>query len=184
MKIGLSIRFSDPVGWARFWSELARLPDLDSAEAELLADTARQGMKLYFEREVDPEGQPWHPLAPRTRKERELGIDERGVPFSVGPAHPIMVRTGDMKRAVTDPRHPDHVSGSGTFNNTTVIVVGARENERLPGRLQRMQYGGFTSDLSLVPPRPFIGISREMERALERDAVRILDTRAERLADG
>jgi hypothetical protein len=129
-------------------------------------------------------GGRWPPLAERTQKERARGIDKRGIPFHVGAKHPILVRTGDLKRSFTDPRHPRHITEVGRDAASTWISVSAEENPQTPNRIQTLHFGGFTEEGNPVPPRPFVGLGPQARAWVLGQAENIVRQRAERAVKG
>lgn len=179
MKIGAVVEQTPE--WERTWTGLAQVGDLSRREVEIIADTARRGIAANFERESAPDGTPWHPLAPQTRRQRAEGIDERGVPFRVGQAHPILVRTRDLKRSLVDPRHPRNVTEVLQGGGITHIALGADDDPLTPHRISILHGGGRTRTGGLVPPRPFMGLSGEATGQVEEQTARVVCQRVERL---
>lgn len=177
----LRVTLVDSAEWRGLWAGLAALTEFDTDEVDALARVARAGLHAHFRAEQSPTGAPWHPLAPMTQEQRAQGIDERGIPFAVGPDHPILFRTGDLLAAFTNPQHPQNLTQSGVFNAATVLVLGATDAPNAPGRIRRLQQGGVTHLGTPVPARPFIGISPETATALAQTASGIIYQRLARL---
>ncbi len=164
-----------------WWKSLSEVGLLSNRESEIIADAARRGIALNFERESEPSGEPWVPLARRTQAERRLGIDGRGIRFSVGAEHPILVRTGDLKRSFTDPQHPRNVTQFMRILGRTIIILSAEDDPKTPNRIRTLNSGGLTMSNSIVPARPFIGLSRDAERQVENQATQVIYQRMRRL---
>ena len=174
--------------WVDFWWELNRIAEFGAREAEIVADTARRGIAENFEYERAPDGTPWEPLAPMTREVRAEGIDHRGVPFRVGEAHPILVRTRDLKLSFTDPSHPRNVTEYKRWPFRTHIALSAEDDPRTPDRIATLHSGGVARSLGLggivervVPARPFVGLSRRAWSRVDEQIRRILSQRVKRL---
>jgi len=161
---------------AQLWAGLRALPDLGTREAALIADAGRRGMALNFEREAGPDGKRWAPLAGQTQEERRAGIDGRGVPFRVGAAHPILVRTRDLKLSFTDPRHPRNVTDVTTRGGQTTIILGATDPADLEGRIAQLHDG-----TRRIPARPWIGLNDQARDWVGSQAARVIMQRVERL---
>lgn len=191
---------SSQADWDALWEGLGSLGELGKREAEIVADTGRRGIAQNFEGERSPEGVPWVPLAERTQKQRKKGIDERGIPFRVGAAHPILVRTQDLKLSFTDPRHPRNITEVEREMGATFITLSAEDDPKTPDRIATLHAGGFVRQMSWakvtgpgwsalriptqgapVPPRPFVGLSAGALAQLDEQVVRILHQRLERL---
>jgi len=166
--------------WATLWRTLAQVGELSKGEARIVANAAQRGIAQNFERQSSPEGQPWHPLAKMTQAERQRGIDARGIPFRVGAKSPILRRTGDLLRSVTDPDHPRNITESGTWNGETVIVLGAEDDPKTPGRIARLHAGGITETGRYVPARPFMGLSAQALEQVDGQVRAVLRERLER----
>jgi phage gpG-like protein len=164
-----------------FWEALAKVPALGNKEVEKIAGAARAGVGLNFSRESSPDGTPWAALAPMTEKERASGIDERGVPFRVAPAHPILVRTRDLKRSFTDRGHPRNITHVRRGDDTIQVTLGAQDDPATPDRIATLHSGGKTSTGRLVPARPFVGLSAPAMERVDRTARYVLDERAKRV---
>ena len=162
------------------WNALAHIGELSKREAEIVADTARRGIAVNFERQSAPDGTPWHPLAPMTQAERKRGIDHRGIPFRVAPQHPILRRTGDLRDSFTDPRHPRNVTQVGWWNGDTVIVLGAEDDPQTPDRIRKLHAGGLTETGRVIPPRPFVGLGDTALNQVGNQARAVLRQRIER----
>jgi phage gpG-like protein len=167
--------------WTRLWQALAHLADLSARETEIVADTARRGIALNFEQRQSPNGAPWHPLAKMTQAERQRGIDHRGIPFRVGAKEPILRRTGDLLLSLTDPRHPRNVTSAGSSNGETLIILGAEDDPKTPGRLARLHAGGITDTGRYVPARPFMGLGETALEQVDTQVRAVLRQRVERL---
>ena len=188
----------DPA-WRRLWQPLHDLPDLTGREISIIAETARRAIKLNFEAERSPDGKPWKELHPFTQWERSQGIDARGVPFMTGARHPILRRTRDLMRSLTESGHPRHKvdvkRSSLAGGRHLTIEVYAEDDPETPGRIKLLHSGGnvrmnfraksgkqHTLDFE-VPARPFIGLSRLGEDILDRTVVSILDKRLKKLVN-
>jgi len=166
--------------WVAMWQALAEIAYLGKREREIVADAARRGIAPNFEREQSPSGTPWHPLAKMTQAERKRGIDHRGVPFRVAPQHPILQRTRDLLLSFTDPRHPRNITQAGTWSGETIIILGARDDPKTPGRIATLHAGGFTETGRYVPPRPFVGLSPTALDQVDNQVRAIIRQRLER----
>lgn len=164
-----------------FWTSLAQVPNLGNREVEKIAGAARAGIGLNFIRETAPDGAPWTPLAPMTERERASGIDERGIPFRVAPAHPILVRTKDLKRSFVDRGHPRNITHVKRGDDTIMVTLGAQDDPATPDRIATLHSGGKTSSGRLVPARPFVGLSAPALERVDRVARYVLGERATRV---
>lgn len=167
--------------WVQVWRALAQIADLGPREIEIIADAGRRGIARNFERQQSPQGTPWHPLAKMTQEERKRGIDHRGIPFRVGAKQPILRRTGDLLLSLTDPRHPRNVTASGNWNGETIVILGAEDDPKTPGRIARLHAGGMTDTGRYVPARPFMGLSETALEQLDTQVRAVLRQRVERL---
>ncbi len=175
--------------WDAFWFGLAALGDLGNREVEIIADTARRGIARNFEQERAPDGAPWKPLAPMTRQIRSEGIDDRGVPFRTGQAHPILVRTQDLKQSFINPRHPRNVTDVSRSAGMTSVLLSAEDDPDTPGRIAMLHSGGSFltaragAELVVreVPARPFVGLGDRAMDQVDAQARRILAQRVDRL---
>ena len=182
MGITFSLAPDERERWIEMWDALGSLGGLSNREAEIIADVARRDMASHFERERSPEGHPWQPLAPMTRQERKAGIDARGIPFSTGAAHPILVRTRDLKLSFTDPRHPRNVTDLAVSGGVTFISLGAEDDPATPGRIVILNSGGTVLGTSNeVPARPWIGLSESGVTQLDQQTEQVLNQRLERI---
>lgn len=90
------------------WNELEEQLDRASeAFADVAVDLVHRTLEESFEAE-QVDGEAWAPLAVKTVAERER--------LGYGGAHPILVRTGSLKRALTessDPHQSMDIRGSG-----------------------------------------------------------------------
>ena len=164
-----------------FWRHLATIGELGPREAELVADTGRQGIHENFKREQSPDGVPWAELAPMTQRERRKGVDHRGRPFRAGAAHPILRRTDDLLESFTNPRHPRNVTAVTTASGETRIVLSATDDPQTPNRIANLHAGGLTETGRVIPPRPFIGLSTRAQQHLLAQTVALLAQRVKRL---
>ncbi len=97
-------------------------------------DLAAKEVEHVFEIEGNPQ---WTALATDTQKERRrLGF---------GAAHPILIRTGSLLRALTDPASPQHVRRLREYAKRTVGVMGTTDF-----RYPILQWG---TDDDRIPPR-------------------------------
>lgn len=189
MKFAFSLAPGDRDRWNQMWSGLTGLAELSAREAQIVADVARRNMASHFERERSPEGHPWEPLAPMTRDERKAGIDYRGVPFRTGEAHPIMVRTKDLKLSFTDASHPRNITDLSMSGGMTFISLGAEDDPDTPNRIATLHAGGTAYGMATgarmtaneVPARPWIGLSDSGMTQLYEQATRVLQQKLERL---
>lgn len=167
--------------FARFWLDIGNIGEIGPRESRIVASAARQGIALNFEREQSPDGHPWVPLCRRTVEERRRGIDQRGIPFRVGGHHPILQRTGDLKRSFVDPAHPRNVTKTEHGGGVTVIILSATDDPRTPGRIATLNSGGLTMSNAVVLPRPFIGLGATAAQQLDQQVERVIWQRIERL---
>ena len=167
--------------WRDFWHGIADLGELGHRESQIVAGVARQGIAYNFEHEKAPNGTPWAPLRPYTVRERRSGIDARGVPFHTGGHHPILQRTGDLKRSFTDPAHPRNITRTESKGGVTVIYLSARDDPRTPHRISTLNSGGLTMTNALVPARPFVGLGKKAAAQLYTQLSQIIYQRVERL---
>jgi len=114
----------------------ARLDDLTPAFDEI-GKTMVDHTILRFERQVDPEGQPWTPHAPATLMRRALR-GGRG-----GGAAQILIDSARLRNSIS------HVAGRDRVAVGTNVIYGAVQ--QLGGQAGR---GGATT----IPPRPFVGM--------------------------
>lgn len=171
----------DRARWDRLWLGLARVGDLSSKEVEKIADAARLDIGDHFTREQSPTGQPWHPLAPMTQKERARGVDHRGIPFRVAPEHPILQRTKDLRQSFENPRHPRNVYRIERGDGIIRVELGATDDPETPDRIERLHSGGKTSSGRVIPPRPFVGLSRRGFERIDKSARFVIGERVKRL---
>ena len=181
--------------WDATWRDLEQLAALGKREAALIADAGRRGVARNFEREESPDGTPWHPLAVFTQRERaRLGFAAQ---------HPILHRTGDLLRSFTEAGHPQHVYEKIDYHFGTLLLVGARDNPRTPGRIALLNAGGVTTGPLLgmpeqgralerymnrggfargynVPARPFVGWSDAAVAQVDAQARAVVNQRVER----
>jgi hypothetical protein len=85
------------------------------------------------------EGPGWRPLAKRTQRERA----EQGY----GSKHPILIRTRDLFKELTDKAHPKHVE---------VIRTGKYSRVSIGGSSDKFMQNQLGSDVYRIPPRPMI----------------------------
>jgi phage gpG-like protein len=187
----------DP-NWRRIWKPLHDLPKLSKQDVRKLADAVRRGLKLNFEAERSPDGEPWKELHPFTQWERSQGIDSRGVRFSTGARHPMLRRTGDLVGSLTQENHPRHRvdvrRSSIAGGQHTTIEVYAEDDPKTPGRIKLLHSGGNVKlnfrdsrtgkqhELDFdVPARPFIGLSEKALDLVDRTAIYVIDERLKRL---
>lgn len=165
----------------RLWLGLSRLGRLGSREARKVADAGRWGIDRNFQLERSPSGSPWPGLHPRTVAERRRGIDARGVPFKTGGEHPILQRTGDLRRSFTDPSHPRHIAKVDVTADSTAIALGAEDDPQTPGRIALLHSGGTSSTGTQIPPRPFVGLDTRAVSRVARTVRWVLDERLKRI---
>jgi hypothetical protein len=182
--------------WDEMWAALGAIGELTHREADIVANVVRLGIAWNFAHESAPDGTPWEPLAPRTQAERREGIDSRGIPFRTGAMHPILVRTGDLKRSFTDPDHPRHIFIVTRAPGGVEFTISAADDPATPDRIRTLHAGGHVMGISKgmrdlpagepykgapVPARPFVGISDQFEDQLYEQARRVLFQRLERV---
>ena len=103
---------------------------------EKVADYVRMEM---IPRTFHQEGPGWRPLARRTQRERAaLGYDAR---------HPILYRSGDLYKELTEKGHPKHVEIIKTGKNSRILISGSSD------KFMRNQGGNA---LLHIPARPMI----------------------------
>ena len=163
---------------------LVSLGELGSKEAEKVADAGRQGILSNFQREQSPAGKAWVPLAFATQRIRRTGIDERGIRFQTGAAHPILVRTQDLKLSFTEPRHPRNITLISHSHGGTGIELGAQDDPQTPGRIETLHSGGRTPSGRVVPPRPFVGLSDQAVTQVDKVVRWVLSERLTRVQEG
>lgn len=189
MRFTIGLSPDDAGRWAQMWTGLAGVGDLANREVEILADVARRDIAGHFESERSPEGIPWAPLAPMTQRQRKWGIDQRERPFRVGAAHPILVRTRDLKLSLTDPHHPRNVTDVHRATGLVSVSLGAEDDPETPARIATLHGGGEAVSIGRgaqfiareVPARPFMGLSETGLVRLERQTSALLDQRLERI---
>lgn len=169
----ISLHFKKKRHWEQFWANVAALGELSKREAGLLADAGRRGLALNWENERSPDGGRWHPLAKFTQEQR------RSLGFAA--KRPILKRTGDLRDSFTSAGNPRNISDVGHLPGGVVVVIGAKENPSTPGRIQLLNYGGYTSAGHIVPARRFIGFSKQALDWIGSQANNIVDQRVERL---
>lgn len=109
-------------------------------------DDVVEQIERRFQSETDPTGKPWAPLAPYTEQMRADG--------GFGPAHPINVRTGTMKRHLLDsPPSIIPTPGSVTYRHPATPGEGD-----VPNKIKVAQMGGQQSGFRDTPPRPVLGM--------------------------
>jgi len=176
IEIRIKAELKQDAKWTALWTALADVGNLANREVEIIADTARRGIAENFEQERAPDGARWEPLAPLTRRQRAEGIDERGVPFRVGQAHPILVRTQDLKRSFVERTHPRNVTRVERGDDMIRVLLSARDDPQTPGRIAKLHSGS-----GRVPARPFIGLSNRSLARVDEQARRVLAQRLERV---
>ena len=108
-----------------------------SPALEKVADYIRMRV---ITRTFQQEGPGWRPLAMRTRAERKAQ--------GYNPEHPILFRTGDLFKELTEKTHPKHVQIIKVTNSSaTVTIEGSSE------KFKRNQYGDATLK---IPARPMV----------------------------
>jgi len=163
--------------YTEFWKGLEGLAGLGPREAEIVADTARQGIHENFKREQSPDGTPWPELAPMTQDERRDGIDDRGVRFSTGAKHPILRRTDDLLLSFIDPRHPRNITITHRESHNTRIALSATDDPRTPNRIENLNSGALPTPWRIIPARPFVGLSSKSRAQLLKQTMAILHHR-------
>lgn len=99
-----------------------------------------------FASETGPGGEKWAPLAEYTQEMREQG--------GFGPAHPINVRTGAMKRHLLDSQ-PSIVP---TPMQVTYKYPGDTGDADMQSKVRTSSIGGQQKGFRDTPPRPILGL--------------------------
>lgn len=99
-----------------------------------------------FRSEGDGMSGPWRQLAPYTEEMRAAG--------GFGPAHPINVRTGEMKRHLLETK-PDIVP---TSVGVTYKTPGDAGDATMQSKIRTAQIGGQQPGFRDTPPRPVLGL--------------------------
>ncbi len=97
-----------------------------------------------FTQNFETEGQgQWDPLSRSwtVPERRRLGFAGR---------HPILQRTKNLKRSVTDKSHPLHIRDVYTQGKSRVVLEMGSKDERY----RMLHFGGVTSLNTRIPPRP------------------------------
>lgn len=137
------------------------LPAMFRPVLEKIADYVRITLiPETFERE----GPGWHPLARRTVAER--------IQAGFGGKHPILVRSGDLFKELTDRSHPKHIEVIRTGKNARLEMGGSSEkyiqnqlgvtSQRLPARPMIPGTGNLP-----LPDRDRIAMKAIAERAIK-----------------
>lgn len=113
--------------------------------ARRIHDDVVEQIERRFQTETDPTGHAWLPLAPFTQEMREAG--------GFGPAHPINVRTGELKRHLLDNR-PNIVP---TPQQVTYTYPGDKGSAEVQQKLGAAQRGATQKGYRPTPPRPVLG---------------------------
>lgn len=106
--------------------------------------------KNRFQNEGDDVSGAWAPLRPATQEIRRNG------PWSVGAAHPINVRTGEMERYVTGGATP--AIATGPIATLIFPEVSNSGGSELRKKMKTAQKGAKQKGLNATPPRPVIGL--------------------------
>ena len=107
-------------------------------------------------RTFNSEGPGWRPLSKRTQRERSL--------LGYGPRHPMLRRTGDLFKELTEKAHSHHIE-TITVGQTSRLVVGGSSTKFIRNQL------GDT--ILRIPARPmlpgtgWITISAEDQAAMD-----------------
>ena len=101
---------------------------------EKVADYVRMEM---IPRTFREEGPGWRKLSKRTQRERAAQ--------GYNPKHPILYRSGDLFKELTDKGHPKHVEFIKTGVNSRIVISGSSE------KFFRNQGG---NQIFRIPPRP------------------------------
>jgi hypothetical protein len=112
-----------------------------------------------FDSEGDDVSGKWDPLAPATEKIREAG--RLAGRWSVGDAHPINQRTGELKDYITA-GEGDTFTGMGNteFIYPSVNLIGGE----IPDKMRTAQEGAAVKGtqarfMNPAPPRPVLGVN-------------------------
>lgn len=103
---------------------------------EKVADYVRTTM---IPRTFDQEGPGWRQLSRRTQAER--------VAEGYNPKHPILIRSRDLYKELTEKSHPKHVEIIKTGKNARITIGGSSE------KFLRNQLGDRELN---IPPRPML----------------------------
>lgn len=121
---------------------------------EKVADYVRMEM---IPRTFAQEGPGWRQLSKRTQRERSAQ--------GYGAQHPILIRSRDLYKELTEKSHPKHVEIIKTGKDARITIGGSSE------KFVRNQLGD--RDLN-IPPRPMLpGVGRK--RLNSRDSSKIQD---------
>lgn len=121
---------------------------------EKVADYVRVEM---IPRTFRQEGPGWKKLAKRTRRERAAQ--------GYGPSHPILIRTRDLFKELTDKAHPKHIEVIKTGKYSRVEIGGSSE------KFIRNQSGNWEYH---IPSRPMIPGTEKLPLP-DRDRIAIKD---------
>jgi len=154
------------------WDGIVGILNLGHRELEKIADAGRRGIALNFSTE-SAGGEKWPLLAPWTVAERQsLGFAGE---------HPILQRTGALKRSLIDPNHPlnvTEVSTHGFYGHLMRILIElGSSDERFP----ILHAGGVSDEGYYIPPRPMTVLGTEAIRQLETSIIFVIEERWKRL---
>lgn len=154
------------------WDGIVGLLNLGHRELEKIADAGRMGIALNFSTEAAG-GEKWPPLAPWTQEERaSLGF---------APSHPILVRSGDLKRTLTDPNHPLNLTDISTHGGYSYIERISIELGSLDDRFPILHAGGISDEGYYIPARPMTILGDQAISRLHDTIIFVIEERWERL---
>src|SRR6185503_7477312 len=142
-------------------AQLANYVDNVEIPLRAVVRIAKDDIEERFEKENDPDGDGWFDLTPdyAKRKQREVGFE-----------HPILQREGDLKEKATD-RGNWSVSGESIWYSTAnlpdywaVHQFGSADFGTVFHQMANPDPNAKTTEGEQnIPPRPFIGMSKEAE---------------------
>ena len=106
------------------------------------------------------EGPGWASLAPRTRSERAYQ--------GYAPSHPILIRTRDLYRELTEKSHPKHVEIIKTGKDARIVIGGSSD------KFKQNQQGVPGQGLPARPMLPFTQGRTRGDEAHKRKIINIM----------
>lgn len=156
------------------WDGILGLLNLGNREIEKIADAGRRGIALNFATE-SAGGEPWPHLAPMTVEERR----SLGFPGE----HPILVRSGRLKRSLIERSHPLNITDVSTHGYHAYLERIHIELGSADEHFPLLHAGGFTNLGYYVPPRPMTVLGDTSIQQLDATIRYVVEERWERLGE-
>lgn len=156
------------------WDGIMGILNLGDREIEKIADAGRRGIALNFTTE-SAGGEPWPHLAAMTvEQRRSLGFAGE---------HPILQRSGSLKRSLVEGGHPLNITDVSThgyhaYLERIYIELGSAD-ERFP----LLHAGGWIDPLHYVPPRAMTVLSDTAIQRLDATIQYVMEERWKRLGE-